>query len=442
MMGSDDAEQAHDARSNGHGQRTAQHDATTTHNDHQHQQFIPSGTSDEGPTKKRNARKSDDTIATASSSSPLPAVPGKRRVRKTRKSVDGDSDESNSSKRAVIIKYAALLLLVAQMVGLVLLMRYSRTVARGPTEPLYLASTAVFVMEIMKLILCLAVVLYDSGGLSEFARELHHHTIGSPLEIAKLCVPSLLYTVQNNLLYLALTNLDAATYQVCYQLKILTTAVFSAVLLQRKFSPQKWAALVVLTVGVAVVQISGSADQHSAASATTIAATHGDAHESEQHVQRVALELAAASRNRWIGLVAVVCAAGTSGFSGVYFGECVCVCVSACLYLRITNYIQFVVGLVLIQFSQSRCLCQHRKNPQRQSYFPLDSQRPNGIAVGPDCLHDCVHQGRGGRATTRLLGRLHGHCLDRRHSAGRGWSHCCHGRQVRRQCAQSICDFL
>jgi len=258
--------------------------------------LIPSGTHhDDAPTKKRTVKKADGTT---------PAVPGKRRVRKVK------TKESDESKQAIFIKYAALILLVAQMVGLVLLMRYSRTVPRGENDPLYLASTAVFIMEVMKLIICLVVVAYQCG-ITEFPREIHHHTIGSPLEIVKLCVPSLLYTVQNNLLYLALTNLDAATYQVCYQLKILTTAVFSAVLLNRKFSPQKWAALVLLTVGVAVVQISGSGDQHSSS-------THGDSHESEEHVQEK-LD-AAASRNRLIGLMAVVCAACTSGFSGVYFG--------------------------------------------------------------------------------------------------------------------------
>ena len=45
------------------------------------------------------------------------------------------------------IKYASLILLVAQMVGLVLLMRFSRTHKKS-NEDLYLASTAVFVMEV------------------------------------------------------------------------------------------------------------------------------------------------------------------------------------------------------------------------------------------------------------------------------------------------------
>lgn len=148
---------------------------------------------------------------------------------------------------ASCIKFSALFLLVAQMVGLVLLMRYSRTHA-DPDQPLYLASTAVFVMEVMKLVICLLVIAYQTG--SSFFSEIYHHTVQSPLEILKLCVPSLLYTVQNNLLYLALTNLDAATYQVCYQLKILTTALFSALLLGRKFSPTKWLSLIILTIGV------------------------------------------------------------------------------------------------------------------------------------------------------------------------------------------------
>lgn len=210
----------------------------------------------------------------------------KRRVRKSKEK------EDVSTK---CIKYAALSLLVGQMVGLVLLMRYSRTVPRPADQPLYLASTAVFSMEVMKLIICLFVVAYETG--TGFFSELYHHTVGSPFEMLKLCVPSILYTVQNNLLYLALTNLDAATYQVCYQLKILTTAVFSAILLGRRFSPRKWVAVVILTIGVAVVQLSGSKDQH---------------HDTEDEAK--------SNRNRWIGLIAVVCAACTSGFSGVYFG--------------------------------------------------------------------------------------------------------------------------
>ena len=95
---------------------------------------------------------------------------------------------------------------------------------------MYLASTAVFIMEAMKLAICCIVIAYQSGG--NLFWELKVNVLGAPMEILKLCVPSFLYTVQNNLLYLALTNLDPATYQVCYQLKILTTAVFSAIMLQ------------------------------------------------------------------------------------------------------------------------------------------------------------------------------------------------------------------
>lgn len=202
---------------------------------------------------------------------------------------------------AKFIKYAALFLLVAQMVGLVLLMRYSRTI-HDPNQPLYLASSAVFVMEVMKLVICLLVVAIQSNGA--LLAELYLHLVQSPMEIVKLTIPSLLYTVQNNLLYLALTNLDAATYQVCYQLKILTTALFSALLLQRKFSGQKWMSLIILTIGVAIVQISGSGDQH------TSGTEKSEQQEEDEQQQQ---------QNRIIGLVAVLCAACTSGFSGVYF---------------------------------------------------------------------------------------------------------------------------
>jgi len=177
------------------------------------EQTIPASSADsmDISTKKRTSVK-------VTSSKPGTVV--KRRLKKKKVKVEDTS--------AKIIKYAALFLLVAQMVGLVLLMRYSRTHQR-PDQPLYLASTAVFVMEVMKFIICCVVIAFQSGG--NLIGEFQDHVFGAPKEILKLCVPSLLYTVQNNLLYLALTNLDAATYQVCYQLKILTTAIFSAILL-------------------------------------------------------------------------------------------------------------------------------------------------------------------------------------------------------------------
>lgn len=148
----------------------------------------------------------------------------------------------------------------------------------------------------MKFFLCIGVVFYQLGSSPRaLGVEIYNHVWASPNEMLKLCVPSFLYTVQNNLLYLALTNLDAATYQILYQLKILTTAMFSATMLGRRFSSTKWSSLVVLTIGVAIVQISGSSDGH-----------NGDESGNE-------------NRNRFVGLAAVLCAACTSGFSGVYF---------------------------------------------------------------------------------------------------------------------------
>ena len=64
-------------------------------------------------------------------------------------------------------------------------------------------------------------------------------------------VPSAVYLIQNNLLYVAASNLDVATYQITYQLKILTTAMFAVTMLNKKLISTQWLSLLILIAGVA-----------------------------------------------------------------------------------------------------------------------------------------------------------------------------------------------
>jgi UDP-sugar transporter A1/2/3 len=72
----------------------------------------------------------------------------------------------------------------------------------------------------------------------------------------QLSVPSLLYTVQNNLLFVGTSHLTACTFQVTYQLKIFTTGGASMILLGTYVAREKWFAMALLSVGVAIVNMS------------------------------------------------------------------------------------------------------------------------------------------------------------------------------------------
>ena len=61
-----------------------------------------------------------------------------------------------------------------------------------------------------------------------------------------MSIPAALYCAQNNLQYVAVSNLEGPTFQLLTQLKILTTAMFSVIMLKRSLALHQWTSLFVL----------------------------------------------------------------------------------------------------------------------------------------------------------------------------------------------------
>eukprot|EP00128_Syssomonas_multiformis_P004887 Colp12_sorted_trinity150504_noHs@17798 len=188
------------------------------------------------------------------------------------------------------LKYLSLVTLALQNAITLIVMKYSRMPREG--ELLYLASTAVVMTEVFKFVTCILGVLYEQKTIQATIEHLRQEIFVKYIETLKLGIPAGLYTIQSNLIFLAVSSLDAATFQVTYQLKLLTTALFSVMMLGKRLTKLKWSALVVLMFGVALVQM-----QDSKPSATSKASANAT----------------------FVGLVAVIIACFSSGFAGVYF---------------------------------------------------------------------------------------------------------------------------
>ncbi|POW19708.1 hypothetical protein PSHT_04364 [Puccinia striiformis] len=76
-----------------------------------------------------------------------------------------------------------------------------------------------------------------------------------------LSIPAVMFVVQNNLQYLAASNLSVPLFQITYQLKILTTALCSVILLKRRLKRTQWVSLIILTAGVVIVQLNSSQEK-------------------------------------------------------------------------------------------------------------------------------------------------------------------------------------
>lgn len=226
----------------------------------------------------------------------------------------------------------------------------------------YHTSTSVFLNEVIKLGISLTMVYSpctytfmdvradkDVKALYDISKSLPSNTTVATLSRAlttamftneswKLAIPALLYTLQNTLQYVAVSNLDAATFQVTYQLKILTTAMFSVLMLGRSLSPRKWLSLLVLVIGVSIVQLPGYTtesvtmeslrDSDSKVWPRSLVeiqelGSHAAAHLTRRSGSYEGIKedrgMVAPEMNNSVGLAAVLIACALSGFAGVSF---------------------------------------------------------------------------------------------------------------------------
>ncbi|CAD5216382.1 unnamed protein product [Bursaphelenchus okinawaensis] len=175
--------------------------------------------------------------------------------------------------------------------GYTLLVRHTRSTTSK--ENMYSATSVVCLAETIKFFIAFLLLSHDHNhNMNEVIITVKRDFINKPMDLLKMSVPSITYALQNNLDFVALSNLSAGVYQVTTQLKVVTTALFMMAFLGRKFSKTRWVAIFMLFAGVAAVQLN-NIDQNSAAGRPT--------------------------ENPVIGLVAVLATCVTAGFAGVYF---------------------------------------------------------------------------------------------------------------------------
>jgi len=143
----------------------------------------------------------------------------------------------------------SLVVFTFQNAAFVLLMRGSKL-----ADTHYNSTVAVTVTEILKLPFTIALLCYEKGGVGAACSQMHKDIVQQPMDTLKISIPALLYTVQNNALFVAVENLEAAVFQCTYQLKTLTTAILVVVFLGRSVKPHQWFALLILMGGTIMVQ--------------------------------------------------------------------------------------------------------------------------------------------------------------------------------------------
>lgn len=115
-----------------------------------------------------------------------------------------------------------------------------------PTEEI------VFGSELLKIIICLYQVIYSHEETSSGGKGIYK-AIWLIQNSSKMIIVAISYLIMNVLSFLCLNYIGSGEFTVYSRLNILTTALFSTILLGTQFSYTKWRALCLLMIGCILV---------------------------------------------------------------------------------------------------------------------------------------------------------------------------------------------
>mmetsp|Transcript_17240 Transcript_17240/g.32628 ORF Transcript_17240/g.32628 Transcript_17240/m.32628 type:complete len:427 (+) Transcript_17240:514-1794(+) len=198
---------------------------------------------------------SDSTAASTTSSSPpttsatttKPTTTPTRLIEQEPQNNDDNmaSASNPKSNNLRIIKLGVLCILCLQNSIFTVLRRYSQ----GVLKETYSKYEVLLFGEIIKMLYSAHVISKQMPGNRQ---TLESHLKMLAMTSRKMFALSLIYGLMNILSYVALRNVSAGIFTICAQLKILTTACFSTLLLQRRYSWTQWRALFMLIIGVLI----------------------------------------------------------------------------------------------------------------------------------------------------------------------------------------------
>lgn len=79
---------------------------------------------------------------------------------------------------------------------------------------MYFTTTAVVLSETLKMVICLTIIFWQFKSFSKWVEHLYEALIVNWVDTLKMSVPAIVYMIQNNLQYVAVSNLEAAVFQV------------------------------------------------------------------------------------------------------------------------------------------------------------------------------------------------------------------------------------